>query len=124
MAKPDSVVSLAGKLDQIDEHWAPRIVGQMNDLDIKIVKVQGEFVWHEHDDTDEFFLVLTGSLTIQLDGLDDAVLGPGEFFVVPRGVSHRPVAEKECEVVLLEPAGTVNTGNATDSQLTASDEWI
>ena len=93
-------------------------------MHIKIVKLQGQFVWHEHDDTDEFFLVVSGVLTIQLEGMDDAVLGAGEFFVVPRGVRHRPAAEEECEVVLLEPAGTPNTGEVSDSELTATEQWL
>lgn len=125
MARPNVVVKLADKLAQLDEHWTPYIVGQLNDLYVKIVKVEGEFVWHEHDDTDEFFLVISGTLKIELQGRDDAVLNPGEFFVVPRGVRHRPVAEQECEVVLLEPAGTPNTGEATDSEFTApEDVWL
>ena len=124
MAKPATVVNLAAKLAQIGEHWSPRIVGQLNDLHIKVVKVQGEFVWHDHDETDEFFLVIKGEMTIELEDRPDVRLGPGEFFVVPQGVRHRPVAEAECEVVLLEPAGTVNTGDAAPSDLTADPDWI
>lgn len=124
MARPDSVVNLADKLAQIAEHWSPRTVGQLNDLHIKVVKLQGEFVWHQHDDTDEFFLVLSGKMTIQLADREDVTLGAGEFFVVPKGVQHRPVAEQECEVVLLEPAGTVNTGDAESSELTADPAWL
>lgn len=124
MARPDIVVNLADKLAAFDDLWAPRIVGQVNDLHVKVVKVQGEFVLHDHADTDEFFLVVSGRLTIELEDRPDAVLGPGEFFVVPRGVSHRPVAEEQCEILLLEPAGTVNTGEAADSELTAAERWI
>ena len=124
MARPDSVVNLADKLAQIAEHWSPRTVGQLNDLHIKVVKLQGEFVWHQHDDTDEFFLVLSGRMTIQLADRADVTLGAGEFFIVPKGVQHRPVAEQECEVVLLEQAGTVNTGDAESSELTADPAWL
>lgn len=124
MARPDTVVNLAEKLAQVAEHWSPRTVGQLNDLHIKVVKLQGEFVWHQHDDTDEFFLVLSGEMTIQLDDREDVTLGAGEFFIVPKGVQHRPVAEQECEVVLLEPAGTVNTGDAESSELTADPAWL
>ena len=124
MARPNVVVNLADKLAKLDEYWVPHIVGQLNDLHVKIVKLQGEFVWHEHDDTDEFFMVISGSVTIELEGLDDAVLSAGEFFVVPRGVRHRPVAEEECELVLLEPAGTPNTGEVSESELTASEQWL
>ena len=124
MARPDTVVNLAEKLAQIAEHWSPRTVGQLNDLHIKVVKLQGEFVWHQHDDTDEFFLVLSGEMTIQLADRADVTLGAGEFFIVPKGVQHRPAAEHECEVVLLEPAGTVNTGDAEPSELTADAAWL
>lgn len=124
MAQPDTVVNLADKLAAFDEHWTPYIVGQLNDLYVKIVKVQGEFVWHDHQDTDEFFLVLSGTLTIELEDRDDAVLNAGEFFVVPRGVRHRPVAAEECEVVLLEPAGTANTGEVVESELSSPEQWL
>jgi mannose-6-phosphate isomerase-like protein (cupin superfamily) len=124
VARPDAVVSLAGKLAAFSDRWSPRIVGQMNDLHIKLAKVEGEFVWHDHEDTDEFFLVLSGELTIQMEGAPDVQLGSGEFFIVPRGVRHRPVAEAECEILLLEPAGTVNTGDAEGSGPTASEQWI
>ena len=93
------------------EHWQPRVVGQFNGHDLMVVKVKGEFVWHKHDDTDDFFLVLSGRIIIQLR--DGAVrLGPGEVFVVPMGVEHRPVAEDEAHILLIEPQGTPNTGNA------------
>jgi mannose-6-phosphate isomerase-like protein (cupin superfamily) len=112
MAAPDTVVNLAEKLDRFDEHWSPRIVAQLNDLDIKLAKLDGAFVWHHHDDTDELFVVINGDLTIELR--DRAVqLGPGELFVVPKGVEHRPVAGPGgCEVMLIEPTGVVNTGSA------------
>jgi mannose-6-phosphate isomerase-like protein (cupin superfamily) len=104
-------IDLAGKLEQIDELWSPRIVGYFNDCKIQLVKVQGEFVWHSHAETDDFFLVLDGRLTIELrDGA--VVLGPGQLFVVPRGVEHRPRAEEETHVLLIEPRGTPNTGDA------------
>ena len=124
MAAPDTVVNLTDKLARVGEHWSPRTVGQLNDLHIKVVKLLGEFVWHQHDDTDEFFLVMTGEMTIQLADREDVTLSPGEFFIVPKGVQHRPVAEHECEVVLLEPAGTVNTGDAETSELTADPAWL
>jgi mannose-6-phosphate isomerase-like protein (cupin superfamily) len=108
MSKP---INLNEKLALFAEHWQPRIVAQVNDYDVRIVKVKGEFVWHTHDDTDDFFLVLAGHLTIQLrDG--NVELDPGELYVVPRGVEHCPRAEHEAAVLLIEPAGTVNTGDA------------
>jgi mannose-6-phosphate isomerase-like protein (cupin superfamily) len=110
-------VDLAEKLSLFSEHWSPKVVARLNDYEIKVVKVQGEFVWHTHDDTDELFLVLDGELTIGLrDG--DVVLGPGQLFVVPRGVEHRPTATGEVRALLVEPAGVVNTGSA-GGELTA-----
>ncbi|MGA9595214.1 MAG: cupin domain-containing protein [Acidimicrobiia bacterium] len=124
MAAPDTVVNLDDKFAKFAEHWSPKIVGQINDLHLKAVKVEGEFVWHTHDDTDELFLVRSGRLRIEMRGRGAVSIGPDEFFVVPRGVEHRPVAAEECEILLLEPAGVVNTGDASDTTLTATDEWI
>jgi mannose-6-phosphate isomerase-like protein (cupin superfamily) len=106
-----SAINLAAKLATFSEHWQPRVVGQFNGHDLMVVKVKGEFVWHQHDDTDDFFLVLAGRITIRMRG-GDVSLGPGEVFVVPKGVEHCPVAEEEAHVLLIEPAGTPNTGNA------------
>jgi mannose-6-phosphate isomerase-like protein (cupin superfamily) len=104
-------INLAEKLSTFSEHWQPRVVGQFNGHDLMVVKVKGEFVWHKHDDTDDFFLVLSGRVCIQLR--EGAVtLGPGEVFVVPKGVEHRPVAEDEAHILLIEPQGTLNTGDA------------
>jgi len=103
-------VNLESKLAMFSEHWQPRVVAQLNDQDVMVVKAKGEFVWHKHDDTDDFFLVLRGRLTIQLRDRD-VVLGPGELFVVPRGVEHRPVAAEEVHLLLIEPTGTPNTGD-------------
>ncbi len=116
-------INFADKLGQIREHWSPKTVAALNDYHFKLVKLQGEFVWHKHDDTDEAFICLRGSLRIDLrDG--PVELTEGELFVVPRGVEHRPVAEQECHVLLVEPKGVVNTGDA-ESELTAeTDEWI
>ena len=104
-------VNLAQKLGLFDEHWQPKIVARINDNDVRVVKVKGEFVWHKHDDTDDFFLVLQGHLTIQLRDRN-VELDEGELFVVPRGVEHRPRADEEASVLLIEPAGTTNTGDA------------
>jgi mannose-6-phosphate isomerase-like protein (cupin superfamily) len=104
------VVNLDAKLRTFSEQWSPKIVARFNGHDVMVVKVLGEFVWHSHADTDDFFLVLKGNLTIQMrDG--DARLGPGDLYVVPRGVEHRPVAEEEVHLLLIEPEGTPNTGN-------------
>jgi mannose-6-phosphate isomerase-like protein (cupin superfamily) len=104
-------LNLAEKLAQFSEHWAPRTVAQLNAYDIMVVKVRGEFVWHSHPDTDDFFLVLKGRLTIRLRDRE-VVLLPGELFVVPHGVEHQPFAEEETHLLLIEPSGTPNTGDA------------
>jgi mannose-6-phosphate isomerase-like protein (cupin superfamily) len=115
-------VNLQDKLDRFGALWSPKIVADMNDYHVKVVKVRGEFVWHTHAETDELFLVLKGRLTIkQRDG--DVTLEAGELYVVPRGVEHMPVAEAECHILLLEPAGTVNTGDAIGER-TTQDERI
>jgi mannose-6-phosphate isomerase-like protein (cupin superfamily) len=104
-------VNLAAKLAPFRDHWQPRTVSRFNECDIMVVKAKGEFVWHKHDDTDDFFLVLAGRLTIELR--DRSVhLAPGELFVVPRGVEHRPIATEEVHLLLIEPSGTPNTGDA------------
>ena len=106
----DDKVNLAEKLDLLDRPFRPGIVGFLNDYKLVVVKADGEFVWHKHDDTDDFFLVLKGELCIELrDG--SIRLGPGELFVVPKGVEHRPVAREEVHLLLIEPAGTPNTGD-------------
>jgi mannose-6-phosphate isomerase-like protein (cupin superfamily) len=112
------VVNLRDKLALFSEPWSPKVVALLNDYEIKVVKLQGEFVWHSHEDTDELFLVIDGRLTIQLrDG--DVTIGPGEMYVVPRGVEHCPVAEGEVSAMLIEPVGVVNTGEA-GGELTAT----
>jgi mannose-6-phosphate isomerase-like protein (cupin superfamily) len=103
-------VNLADALASFSEHWQPRIVGELNGQHVKVVKLRGEFVWHHHENEDELFLVVKGSLTIQLRERD-ILLREGEFFIVPRGVEHRPVADEEAHLLLFEPAGTLNTGN-------------
>jgi mannose-6-phosphate isomerase-like protein (cupin superfamily) len=105
-----SKVNLEVKLSQFSEYWAPRTIAQFNGHDIMVVKLKGEFVWHSHPDTDDFFLVLKGRLKIELR--DQTIeLGPGELFVVPKGVEHRPVADEEVHLLLIEPSGTPNTGD-------------
>lgn len=106
---PD-VISLAGKLEGFTEHWSPRIVATFNGHDVMVVKARGEFVWHSHPDTDDLFLVLKGRLRIEMH--DQVVsLGPGELFVVPKGIEHRPVADEETHLLVIEPADTPNTGD-------------
>lgn len=107
----DDVRNLHDALATIAGHWQPHRLVSVNDYDVKVVKLQGEFVWHTHPDTDELFLVVSGQLTIQLRDRD-VVLGPNDVFVVPRGVEHCPKADEEVQAVLFEPKGTVNTGDA------------
>jgi mannose-6-phosphate isomerase-like protein (cupin superfamily) len=103
-------INLAEKLASFDGHWQPRTVGTFNGHDLMLVKVKGEFVWHSHSDTDDFFLVLKGRVTIRMrDG--NVTLGPGEMFVVPKGVEHCPTADEEAHLLLIEPSGTPNTGD-------------
>ena len=105
-----TAVSLEQKLATFSDHWSPKIVADFNGYDVMVVKVHGEFVWHSHVDTDDFFLVLKGQLTIQMrDG--EVHLRPGELYVVPKGIEHRPVAKEETHLLLIEPAGTPNTGD-------------
>ena len=108
-------INLAEKLAGCSERWPPRTVAEFNGHDIMVVKAEGEFVWHKHDETDDLFLVLRGELVIELrDG--SVTLGPGDLFVVPKGVEHRPVAKEEVHVLLIEPSGTPNTGDRATAQ--------
>lgn len=107
---PMKSINLADKFAKFSDHWAPKVVADFNGHDVMVVKVQGEFNWHSHADTDDFFMVLSGKLTIQLrDG--DVELNPGELYVVPKGVEHCPKAEVETQLLIIEPAGTPNTGD-------------
>lgn len=116
-------INLEEKFAMFNEHWTPKIITELNDYQIKIVKVEGDFVWHDHSDTDEFFLVIEGTLFIEFEE-ETMELNAGELYVVPKGVQHRPYALEECKVMLIEPRGVVNTGEA-ESDLTASnDVWI
>ena len=116
-------INFQEKLTKFSEYWSPKIIAQMNDYHFKVAKVQGEFVWHDHPETDEVFFVLKGQLEIQFrDG--NVVLNEGEMFVVPKGMEHKPAAENECHILLVEPAGTVNTGDVVDDKTAPNDVWI
>lgn len=116
-------VRLADKLAEIDEYWTPGIVAALNDYHVKLVKVRGEFCWHRHDDTDELFLVLAGRMTISLRDTD-IEMAAGELYVVPKGVEHKPFAEHECHVLLLEPASTINTGDSPGELTVEQPRWL
>ncbi|MEZ2295486.1 cupin domain-containing protein [Variovorax sp. RCC_210] len=119
---PYLAVNLADKLSRLHEHWSQRVVAEMNDYQFKIAKLQGDFVWHSHADTDEAFLVVAGELRI--DFRDGAVtLRAGDMFVVPRGVEHKPFAQSEAHVLLVEPRGVVNTGDAQSDRTRPNDLW-
>lgn len=119
----NSVINLKEKFTKFSAHWSPRVIAEMNDYQFKLAKFEGEFVWHDHEDTDEVFLVIEGEMSIEFE--DQIVdLKAGEMFVVPKGVKHKPVAKNECHVLLVEPRGVVNTGE-TGGDLTAeNDVWI
>ncbi|WP_432734602.1 cupin domain-containing protein [Maridesulfovibrio sp. FT414] len=116
-------INFKDKLAKFSEHWSPRVIAEMNDYQFKLAKLQGEFVWHDHKDTDETFIVLEGQLAIEFE--DGRVeLSAGEMFVVPRGLSHRPVAKEECKVMLIEPRGVVNTGESGGEMTAENDVWV
>ena len=116
-------INLKEKLSMFSEHWSPKIVAEMNDYHIKLVKIKGDFVWHNHEDTDEVFIVIEGKMKIEFEE-KIVELNEGEMYVVPKGVIHKPFAESECKIMIIEPSGVVNTGNI-ESNLTASnDVWI
>jgi mannose-6-phosphate isomerase-like protein (cupin superfamily) len=116
-------VSFADKLAKIHDHWKPRVMAEMNDYQFKIVKILGDFLWHDHPDTDETFIVLDGELRIDMrDG--HVLVRAGEMFVVPRGVEHKPCAEREVQMMLIEPRGVVNTGTVDSDRRAENDVWI
>lgn len=116
------VIHLTQKFDLIKQYWSPRIAGELNDSYVKLAKLKGEFVWHHHENEDELFLVVKGSLSIRLRDRD-LWLGEGDFVIIPRGVEHCPVAEEEVHVLLLEPKSTRNTGNV-ENERTVDADWI
>ena len=116
-------INLSACLRQFSEHWSPRIIASLNDQEVKLAKFQGAFDWHAHENEDELFLVVQGEFTMEFRDRS-VILREGEMIVVPRGVEHRPVAEQECHVLLFEPAGIINTGNARNSDKTNSAKWL
>lgn len=117
------VINIKEKFSRFSEQWSPKIIAQMNDYHFKLARVEGDFTWHDHKDTDEVFIVIEGELRIDFrDG--NVKLHEGELFVVPKGVEHKPFAQKECKILLVEPAGTVNTGDAGGGQTSEDNVWI
>lgn len=118
-----SVVNIAQKLSLFNEYWSPKIIGEFNNQKIQVVKLKGEFVWHSHEVEDEMFLVIKGTLKINFRDRVE-VIEEGEFITIPHGVEHKPEAQEEVHIILIEPKGTVNTGNAKDTNLTAKEETL
>ena len=116
-------VNLVEKLSQFDSYWDPKIVGELNEQYVKLAKLKGEFLWHHHEEEDELFLVVKGELIIKLRD-EDIVLNEGEFYIIPRGVEHLPVAEEEVHILLFEPKGTLNTGNEESDKTVKNLEVI
>ncbi|MGE8179129.1 cupin domain-containing protein [Pseudomonas fluorescens] len=121
--QPYQSLNFANKLAQINEHWSPRVIAEMNDYQFKVVKLQGDFIWHDHQDTDETFIVLEGQLRIDFrDG--QVLVSQGEMYVVPKGVEHKPFAEQEVKLLLIEPKGVLNTGSEGGERTALNDLWI
>ena len=119
----DMKINFEEKLALFSDYWSPRVIAEMNDYQFKLVKVKGEFIWHSHKNTDEVFIIISGTMNIEFK--DRVVnLSKGEMFVVPRGVEHKPYAEDECEVMIVEPRGVVNTGESNDPLTAPNDSWI
>ena len=116
-------INLKEKLSKFSDHWSPKVIAEMNDYQFKLVKIQGEFVWHNHDDTDETFIVIEGEMKIEFEN-ETVELREGDMFVVPKGIEHKPWAENECKVMIIEPRGVVNTGNSEGDLTASNDVWI
>lgn len=118
-----SAINFKEKFSKFSDHWSPKVIAEMNDYQFKLVKFQGEFVWHNHKDTDETFIVLNGSMVIDFQN-GQVELAEGEMYVIPKGVRHKPSAKNECMVLLVEPQGIVNTGDVKDSLTAKNDVWV
>jgi len=116
-------INLKEKLSKFSDHWSPKVIAEMNDYQFKLVKIKGDFVWHNHGDTDEFFLVIEGKMNIKFKD-KTVILKEGEIFVVPKGVEHKPYAEEECKIMIVEPRGVINTGNSESDLKADNDVWI
>ena len=118
-----SIINLSKKFEKFSDHWAPKVIAEMNDYQFKLAKVEGEFVWHIHEGTDETFNILDGELTIEFRDRT-LTLSKGEMIVIPKGVEHKPAAETECRIMIIEPKGITNTGDAGGSLTAENDVWI
>tara|TARA_Y100001970_G_scaffold65351_1_gene83581 strand:+ start:176 stop:535 length:360 start_codon:yes stop_codon:yes gene_type:complete len=118
-----SKINLREKLEKFSDHWSPKVIAEMNDYQFKLVKIEGEFVWHNHTDTDETFIVIEGEMKIEFED-NTVALKEGEMYVVPKGVEHKPYAEEECKIMIIEPRGVVNTGDIEGDLTASNDVWI
>jgi len=118
-------INFEDKFNLFNDQWAPKVIAELNDYQFKLVKIQGEFIWHKHEDTDEAFIVVEGDLTISLkDDSREVHLSQGEMFVVPKGTEHKPMSENEAKVLIIEPRGILNTGNQTSKHTSENDVWV
>lgn len=117
-------INIGRKFDLLEHQWSPRVIAELNDYQFKIARIEGDFIWHSHPDTDEAFLVIEGDLRIDFRDRAAVRIGPGELFVVPRGVEHKPFAEREVKLMMIEPRGTPNTGDAGGERTAQNDVWI
>ncbi len=116
-------INLQSKFQLFSEHWSPKIIAEMNDYQFKIAKIKGEFIWHDHKNTDETFIVIEGTISIKIrDGIVE--LSEGEMFVVPKGIEHKPCAENECKILVVEPRGVINTGDSGGDLTITEDVWV
>tara|TARA_B110000014_G_scaffold258027_1_gene243514 strand:- start:3073 stop:3432 length:360 start_codon:yes stop_codon:yes gene_type:complete len=116
-------INLMEKLSSFSDHWSPKVIAEMNDYQFKLVKIKGDFIWHNHADTDEVFIVIEGSMCIEFE--DRTIeLSEGEMYVVPKGVNHKPYAQEECKIMLVEPRNVVNTGDKEDDLTASNDIWV
>ena len=116
-------INLSQKFNKVNDYWSPKVIAGMNDYHFKLAKVKDEFIWHKHEETDETFFVIKGQLTILLRD-QDIVINEGEMVVIPKGVEHKPLADKECQIMLIEPKETVNTGNIANEMTVKNNQWI
>ena len=118
-----NTINLKEKFSMFSNYWSPRVIAEMNDYHFKLAKIKGEFVWHEHKDTDEVFIVIEGSMSIEFEN-GRVNLSEGEMFVVPKGVEHKPFADNECKIMLVEPKGVINTGESGGEMTAPNDVWV
>ena len=117
------IINIKSKFNLFSDYWSPKVIAEMNDYQVKLVKLKGEFIWHQHDDTDEVFMVIEGSMSIQLEN-KTIHLNSGEIFIIKKGVRHKPFSTKECKLLIIEPKGVINTGDSKNSLTAKNDIWI